>query len=107
VARTYAVVRDVPATWGVYLLGAQAEEELPSGLLLRAAGPTDEGFRVIDVWESRADWEHARERQPAGPGSPVGSLEEHSVLRDFEVHDLYLTGSRRVPLAPARPEPGA
>jgi len=94
---TYAVVQDVPASWNVYLLGAQyQQEEMPTGLLLHAAGPTDEGFRVIDVWESQADWEHFRDRQPLGTiGGPLDTPLSHATLRDLEVHDLYLTSSTR------------
>ena len=33
---------------------------VPSGLLLHVAGPTDEGYRVIDVWATREDWERFR-----------------------------------------------
>ncbi len=90
VRTTYAVVQDVPASWNVYLLGAERHEQMPEGLLLHAAGPTDEGFRVIDVWESQADWEHFRDRQAQTQLS-------HSTLRDFEVHDLYLTSSNLPP----------
>ena len=91
---TYAVVQDVPASWNVYLLRARQREQTPKGLLLHAAGPTDEGFRIIDVWESQADWEHFRDRQP--PETSDGSLAQQpsrSTLRDLEVHDLYLTNS--------------
>jgi hypothetical protein len=83
-------VQDVPASWTTYLLGAQGEERRPDGLLLHAAGPTDEGFRVIDVWESRAAWERFRDRQPSGFEGPA-----HSTLRDLEVHDLYVTPAPR------------
>lgn len=104
---TYAVVQDVPASWNAYLLGAQQHEQMPEGLLLHAAGPTDEGFRVIDVWESQADWEHFRDRQP--PGTTDGSLApqlNRSTLRDLEVHDLYLTSSmRHVDTEPPRDAP--
>ena len=32
----------------------------PGGLILHLAGPTDEGFRIIEVWESEAAWrDHA------------------------------------------------
>lgn len=93
---TYAVVQDVPASWNVYLIGAQQQhEQMPDGLLLHAAGPTDEGFRVIDVWESQADWEHFRDRQPPGTDSRAKTPQSHATLRDLEVHDLYLTSSTR------------
>jgi hypothetical protein len=93
-ATTYAVVQDVPASWNVYLLRATEHGQMPEGLLFHAAGPTDEGFRVIDVWESQADWEHFRDRQQPGPID--GSLEaqlSRSTIRDLQVHDLYLTSS--------------
>lgn len=52
---TYACVQDVPASWQTYLgIVADLEDETPPGLLIHAAGPTDEGFRMIDVWESKA-----------------------------------------------------
>jgi hypothetical protein len=51
----YAVVQDVPASWHVYLeqIGP-AGAPLPEGLLFHLAGPTDEGFRLIEVWESES-----------------------------------------------------
>jgi hypothetical protein len=63
---TYAVVSDVAASWEQYsALGEALANPVPSGLLLHVAGPTDEGFRVIDVWASRADWERFRDRTSA------------------------------------------
>jgi hypothetical protein len=62
---TYAVVHDVPASWEHYEpLGAALANPVPGGLLLHVAGPTDEGFRVIDIWASREDWERFRARRP-------------------------------------------
>ena len=29
----------------------------PAGLILQVAGPTDEGFRMIDIWESEQAWD--------------------------------------------------
>lgn len=58
---THAVVCDVPASWETYEpLGKAVANPVPSGLLFHVAGPTDEGYRVIDVWESREDWERFR-----------------------------------------------
>jgi hypothetical protein len=54
---SYAVVHDVAASWEHYAVFAAAlEGETPRGLVVHAAGPTDEGFRTIDVWETEADW---------------------------------------------------
>ena len=58
---TYAVVCDIPASWETYEpLGKALVNPGPSGLLLHVAGPTDEGYRVIDVWATREDWERFR-----------------------------------------------
>lgn len=58
---TYAVVHDVPASWDHYeRLGQTLRDPVPTGLVVHVAGPTDEGFRVIEVWASREDWERAR-----------------------------------------------
>ena len=58
---TYAVVCDIPASWETYEpLGRALVNPVPSGLLLHVAGPTDEGYRVIDVWATREDWERFR-----------------------------------------------
>ena len=34
-------------------LGIEGAEALPEGLVVHVAGPTDVGWRMIDVWESR------------------------------------------------------
>jgi len=54
---SYAFVEDVPASWEHYAPFAQAlGGPAPEGLILHAAGPTDEGFRIIAVWESEDAW---------------------------------------------------
>jgi hypothetical protein len=58
----YAVVQDVPASWEHY---SAVGEPAPQGLILHVAGPTDEGFRTIDVWETRDAWERFRRNDPA------------------------------------------
>lgn len=59
---TYAVVCDVPASWEHYAeLERARSNPVPSGLLIHVAGPTDDGFRVIDIWASRDDWEQFRD----------------------------------------------
>jgi hypothetical protein len=58
---TYAFVNDVAASWEHYQRFAKAfEGPTPDGLVLHAAGPTDEGFRIIAVWESEDAWERFR-----------------------------------------------
>jgi hypothetical protein len=54
----YAFVQDVASTWEQYQhFEAELVEPAPAGLILHVAGPTDEGFRIIDVWESEEAWQ--------------------------------------------------
>jgi quinol monooxygenase YgiN len=64
----YAFVQDVAASWEHYQRVAEPLiESGPAGLVLHVAGPTDEGFRIIAVWESREAWQRfqAEAFQPA------------------------------------------
>lgn len=50
---TYAIVSDIPASWAVYEdIAAEVGDRAPDGLIVHVAGRTDEGFRIIDVWET-------------------------------------------------------
>ena len=50
---TYALVSDIPVSWATYEdIAAGAFSDFAEGLIIHVAGPTDEGVRVIDVWES-------------------------------------------------------
>ena len=55
---SYVVVEDVAASWEQYQRFANAlTGPAPAGLIVHAAGPTDEGFRVVGVWESEEAWQ--------------------------------------------------
>ena len=57
----FIVVHDIAASWTEYEacpLGLAAGSVL--GRLLHAAGPTDEGFRTIDIWTSDTAYERHR-----------------------------------------------
>jgi hypothetical protein len=57
----YAIVQDVPTSWAHYpALAAAIGDPVPDELILHLAGPTDEGFRTIEVWETRHAWERCR-----------------------------------------------
>jgi hypothetical protein len=62
VPELYAVVQDIPASWADYEALAGIAEPAPDGLVLHVAGPTDEGFRTIELWATREACErfHAR-----------------------------------------------
>jgi hypothetical protein len=54
----HAVIRDVPASWEHYASFAGAlGDPVPVELILHVAGPTDEGFRTIEIWASREGWQ--------------------------------------------------
>jgi hypothetical protein len=54
---SYAFVEDVAASWEQYeRFAAALADPTPEGLLVHAAGPTEEGFRIIGVWESEEAW---------------------------------------------------
>ena len=67
----YAFVEDVAASWEQYARYADALSTPPPGLILHAAGPTDEGFRIIDVWESEEAWERFRAERLAPSADPM------------------------------------
>ena len=62
----YAFVQDVPASWHLYeRVSGALIEPAPPGLILHVAGPTEEGFRVIAVWENEEAWDDFRTEQIA------------------------------------------
>ena len=71
---SYAFVQDIAATWEQYEQLAAAIAAPPEGLVIHVAGPTDEGFRIIGVWESEAAWERFKAElqfEHAHPGPPT------------------------------------
>ncbi|HEU0304212.1 MAG TPA: hypothetical protein VFR32_06500 [Gaiellaceae bacterium] len=80
----YAFVQDVASSWEQYQrFEAELVEPAPAGLILHVAGPTDEGFRIIDVWESEQAWQafHALRLAPAvaaggGPPRPTPTFRD-------------------------------
>jgi hypothetical protein len=57
----YAFVQDIASSWEHYeRVAAAMTEPAPPGLVIHLAGPTDEGFRVIAIWESEASWKAFR-----------------------------------------------
>lgn len=72
----YAFVEDIAATWEQYARFAAAfDGPPPDGLLLHVAGPTDEGFRIIGVWESEAAWDRFRADRLGAEAEAVGEAQ--------------------------------
>ena len=80
----YAFVQDVSSTWEQYeRITASLVEPAPIGLILHVAGPTDEGFRIINVWESEEAWQRFQTERVApaiaalgGPARPEPSFRD-------------------------------
>jgi len=84
----YACVQDVASSWEQYeRVTSGLVDPAPPGLILHVAGPTDEGFRIIDVWETQEAWERFQLERVApaiaalgGPARPEPTFRElHSV----------------------------
>jgi hypothetical protein len=72
-AVTYALVQDVASTWEQYeRVTAPLVKPLPDGLTMHVAGPTDEGFRVIDVWETKEAWKRFQAERVAPAIAALG-----------------------------------
>lgn len=103
----YALVQDIASSWDQYeRTGRHLMDPVPDGLILHLAGPTDEGFRVIDVWDSEASWRNFQAQRigPAiaalgGPGRPQPTLRDlrgiHLVIGAAEVVGLSTTTEPR------------
>jgi hypothetical protein len=95
----HAVVTDVPASWADYALVAAAlGDHAPKGLIVHAAGRTDEGFRILEVWESKEAWQRFREQRlegvlaEQGPDRPL----VEPTLRELAVERLLTSCSAPV-----------
>jgi hypothetical protein len=84
---SYVVVEDIAASWEQYQRFAEAlAGPAPSGLIVHAAGPTEEGFRIVAVWESEEAWRSFADRL----GSPEGWPARLQVFRALHpAHVVY------------------
>ena len=59
---SYAFVEDIAASWEDYGRFSAVVEggSVPTGLIVHAAGPTDEGIRIVEIWESEEAWAAAQ-----------------------------------------------
>jgi hypothetical protein len=82
----YAFVQDVPASWEQYeRVAARLVEPVPAGLILHLAGPTEEGFRIIDAWESEEAWQDFGEAVRLAPAVDTAAEPPRPapIFRDF------------------------
>ena len=88
--RPFAIVHDIAATWDDYpaIRRAFADASV-EGLILHAAGPTDDGFRTIDVFNSQSGWHRQRDRL----GHILAELHVPTAVREFRIDHLMTTPS--------------
>jgi hypothetical protein len=89
---SYALVQDIAASWQDYQrLDAATVKPVPPGLILHAAGPTDEGFRIIEIWQSQAAWESFNAERLGPAVSELAGLSRlRPRFRDLQAHHLVL-----------------
>ncbi|MBA3475469.1 MAG: hypothetical protein H0T10_01790 [Actinobacteria bacterium] len=88
----YAIVQDVPATWEHYERSLRPLiEPAPEGLILHAAGKTDEGYRTIEVWEGEDAWKRFRRERLCDVSDDGGLLAEDARFRDFTPEYLVVS----------------
>ena len=68
------------------------EGSLPAGFRIRMAGPTADGWRIVTLWDSEADWERFRDERLtpalAGVGQALGAVEPWPIETVLTVWEL-------------------
>ena len=105
-AAAYASVQDLASSWEQYRrLAAGLVDPLPDGLIVHVAGPTDEGVRVIDVWESEEAWERFRsERLDPALAALGGPTRREPTFRGLHPEQVLLRRRLPAPTSDGRKE---
>jgi hypothetical protein len=61
--------------------------ESPKGLLFHASGPIDDGWGVIDFWESRADFDAFQTKIVEGIAASGIPMQREPDIKEFPVHE--------------------
>jgi hypothetical protein len=86
---SYVLVGDVAASWERYEAIARSVSRGPSGLVLHVAGPTDEGFRIVEIWESEAAWRRFEPVLQEALGSLDHAMRPLTAVRDLQaIHEV-------------------
>jgi len=92
---TYAYVQDVAEGWEHYeRLATALGDDIPDGLIVRVAGATSSGVRIIDVWESEEAWTRFRNERlrPAVRRLAGDASVEPSIFRGLRVRHVVRRG---------------
>jgi hypothetical protein len=60
----------------------------PQGMLFHASGPIEDGWGVIDFWESRADFDAFQTRIQEGIAASGVEMQGPPDIKEFEVHEM-------------------
>jgi hypothetical protein len=95
----YAFVQDIATSWEQYKrVAAGVTEPPPDGLILHLAGPTDEGFRIIDVWEHQEAYQRFEtERLQPAIAALGGPARPEPTFRDLHPEHLVIGESTATP----------
>lgn len=93
----YARIHDVPTSWTEYERAAAALiDPLPRGLLAHLAGPTDEGVRIIEIWDDEdAAARFGDERLNPLITAITDTRTRHSAVRDLTAVHLVIAANAR------------
>jgi hypothetical protein len=61
----------------------------PQGLLFHASGPIDEGWGVIDFWESRAAFDEFENRIQEAAAAAGVEMQGPPDIKEFPVHETF------------------
>ena len=70
-------------------LGWDGEAGKPAGLIAHAVGATDDGFCVIEWWNSEADWNTFFSQRLVAAFEKVGDLPQPDV-KQFDIHASFI-----------------
>ena len=93
----YACIHDVPTSWTEYQRAAAALiDPLPRGLLAHLAGPTDEGVRIIEIWDDEDAAARFRDER-LGPliTALTDTPSRHPAVRDLHAVHLVVAADAR------------
>jgi hypothetical protein len=71
-------------------LGWNGETGKPQGILAHASGSTDDGFCVVEWWNSEGEWDKFFAERLRLAFEKVGDIPQPQVMR-FDVHASYVT----------------
>ncbi len=101
----YASIQDIAASWDYYQrFLARLTQPAPNGLILYLAGPTDEGVRVIAVWDSeQASEQFRRDRLAPAVAAISRPVRPVRTARNLQLAHVVLETVQPVPQLKEKP----